>query len=251
MPICSPLGWCTVTPPSTPGTIRFLMRTFANAPRSMTSWLQRRAPKVFISRALCSLQPLAGGRSRLDRRDRADVVGRERIAVDAERTRAFHVVHGPRLEIDAFEERRLEDVGRLRDRSRTSRLCFRGSRPTALSRPRGRRIRAGISRRRSRTGAPRRSRRRSARCLSGTPACRPLPVPIGSLSVSMRTVPASANATTSGGLMRKLAFRLWCTRASKLRLPESTAHATTSFLTTASSIASSSGPALPMQVVQP
>src|SRR5437868_8945926 len=34
----------TVTPPSTPGTSRFLMRTFANVPRTITSWLPRRAP---------------------------------------------------------------------------------------------------------------------------------------------------------------------------------------------------------------
>ena len=38
------LGWWRVMPPSTPGTIRFRMRTFANVPRTMTSWLPRRAP---------------------------------------------------------------------------------------------------------------------------------------------------------------------------------------------------------------
>ena len=42
--VCSPLGWCIVTPPSTPGTIRFFSRTFANVPRIITSWFMRRAP---------------------------------------------------------------------------------------------------------------------------------------------------------------------------------------------------------------
>ncbi|MNC85401.1 hypothetical protein D3C83_09970 [compost metagenome] len=77
------------------------------------------------------------------------------------------------------------------------------------------------------------------------------PVPIGSRAMSVSTVPASANATTSGGLIKKFALRLWCTRASKLRLPESTAQAMRSFLTTGSSSPAASGPALPMQVVQP
>ena len=45
------------------------------------------------------------------------------------------------------------------------------------------------------------------------------PCPSGSWSMSMSTRPASANATTSGGDMRKLALMLWWTRASKLRLP--------------------------------
>ena len=67
----------------------------------------------------------------------------------------------------------------------------------------------------------------------------------------MSTRPASAKATTSGGDIRKLALIVWCTRASKLRLPESTLAATRSFFVTASSMAGSSGPELPMQVVQP
>ncbi len=52
----------------------------------------------------------------------------------------------------------------------------------------------------------------------------------------MSTRPASANATTSGGDMRKFALMFWCTRASKLRLPERTEAATRSFLAIASSI---------------
>jgi hypothetical protein len=64
-------------------------------------------------------------------------------------------------------------------------------------------------------------------------------------------VDASANATTSGGDMRKFDFTFWCTRASKLRLPESTEAVMRSFFTTASSMLASSGPELPMQVVHP
>ena len=67
----------------------------------------------------------------------------------------------------------------------------------------------------------------------------------------MSTRPAMAKATTSGGLIRKFALMLWWTRASKLRLPESTLAATTSFLVTICSTCGSSGPELPMQVVQP
>ena len=74
---------------------------------------------------------------------------------------------------------------------------------------------------------------------------------MGSFDMSMLTVPARPNATTSGGLMRKFARIAWWMRASKLRLPDSTAAATTSFFVTASSIWLSSGPELPMHVVQP
>src|SRR3954463_16386710 len=50
MNIFSPLGWNSVTPPSSRepsepgGIIRFLMRTFANVPRIITSWLPGRDP---------------------------------------------------------------------------------------------------------------------------------------------------------------------------------------------------------------
>ena len=64
-------------------------------------------------------------------------------------------------------------------------------------------------------------------------------------------MPAIAYATTSGGLARKLAFRFGWMRASKLRLPDSTAAATRSFFVIASLIAGVRSPALPMQVVQP
>ena len=63
--------------------------------------------------------------------------------------------------------------------------------------------------------------------------------------------PAMANATTSGGLMRKFAFTLWWMRASKLRFPDSTLAPMRSFFVSASSSSRSSGPELPMHVVQP
>jgi hypothetical protein len=44
---------------------------------------------------------------------------------------------------------------------------------------------------------------------------------------------------------------LWWMRASKFRLPESTAAVTRSFWVTACSMPPSSGPELPMHVVQP
>jgi hypothetical protein len=69
--------------------------------------------------------------------------------------------------------------------------------------------------------------------------------------MSTSTEPAIAYATTRGGEARKLARIFGWMRASKLRFPESTAAQTRSFLTTASSIGCASGPALPMQVVQP
>ena len=76
-------------------------------------------------------------------------------------------------------------------------------------------------------------------------------LPSGWVFRSTSIDPASAYATTSGGEARKLARMLGWMRASKLRLPDSTAAHTRSFLTIASSIGCASGPALPMQVVQP
>ena len=51
--------------------------------------------------------------------------------------------------------------------------------------------------------------------------------------------------------MRKFAFTLWWMRASKLRFPDSTLAPMMSFLVSASSSPRSSGPELPIQVVQP
>jgi hypothetical protein len=78
-----------------------------------------------------------------------------------------------------------------------------------------------------------------------------LPRPNGSFVRSTLTRPASAKATTSGGDIRKLARILWWTRASKLRFPESTLAATRSLSLRVASMRGSSGPELPMQVVQP
>ena len=78
-----------------------------------------------------------------------------------------------------------------------------------------------------------------------------LPLPSGSVVMSMSRLPASAYATTSGGEARKFILISGCTRPSKLRLPESTEQATTSPALTASEISGFSGPELPMQVVQP
>ena len=44
MDIGSPSGRWRVTPPSVPGASRFLRRMLAKVPRTMTSWLPRRAP---------------------------------------------------------------------------------------------------------------------------------------------------------------------------------------------------------------
>ncbi len=74
---------------------------------------------------------------------------------------------------------------------------------------------------------------------------------MGSVDRFRSTRPASANATTNGGDMRKFALMFWCTRASKLRLPLNTDAATRSCSVMASSIFGCNGPELPMQVVQP
>ena len=42
--ICSPSGRWRVNHPSVPGASRFLSRTLANVPRTITSWLPRREP---------------------------------------------------------------------------------------------------------------------------------------------------------------------------------------------------------------
>ena len=42
--ITAPSGRWRVTPPSVPGASRLRSRTFAKVPRTMTSWLPRRAP---------------------------------------------------------------------------------------------------------------------------------------------------------------------------------------------------------------
>ena len=67
----------------------------------------------------------------------------------------------------------------------------------------------------------------------------------------MSILPASAKATTRGGLMRKFALMLCWIRASKFRFPERTAQTTSSPSATAREISSGSGPEFPMHVVHP
>jgi hypothetical protein len=76
-------------------------------------------------------------------------------------------------------------------------------------------------------------------------------VPTGSVARSFSTVPAIAYATTSGGDARKFALRFGWIRASKLRLPDSTAAQTRSLPVIASLNLGARSPALPMHVVQP
>ena len=84
--------------------------------------------------------------------------------------------------------------------------------------------------------------------MTGDPS---VPVPSGSVVRSMSTRPASAYATTSGGEARYAARTSGWMRPSKLRLPDRTAATTSSSASMALATGSSSGPELPMQVVQP
>src|SRR6202161_29631 len=68
-----------------------------------------------------------------------------------------------------------------------------------------------------------------------------LSLPRGSVVMSISRFPASAYATTSGGEARKFILISGCTRPSKLRFPESTEHATTSPVLTASDMAGVGG----------
>lgn len=67
----------------------------------------------------------------------------------------------------------------------------------------------------------------------------------------MLVFPASAYATTSGGLARKLALISGLTRPSKLRLPDKTADANKSVFVIASATSGRRLPELPIHVVQP
>ena len=80
--ISSPDGTCTVHVPSEPGTSWLRRRTFANVPRTITSWLPRRAPYELKSlrSTPCSTRYAPGGRVGPDRAGRRDVVGRDRVA---------------------------------------------------------------------------------------------------------------------------------------------------------------------------
>ena len=75
-------GTCTVHVPSEPGTSWLRRRTLANVPRTITSWLPRRAPYELKSAALDAVldEVRAGRRVGLDRAGGRDVVGRHRVA---------------------------------------------------------------------------------------------------------------------------------------------------------------------------
>ena len=175
------------------------------------------------------LQIQSGGRSRLDRARRADVVGRHRVAEDGERARALDVAEAARLHAEVVEVRRLLNVGRIACPTRRPRRCCTGSRSRADSARRSR-CRAGG---RSPGRAPRSitspiSSSVGQMSLQDKRPARPCPCRAARCVRSMSTRPASAKATTSGGDIRKLALTLWWTRASKLRLPDSTLAATRS-----------------------
>lgn len=78
-----------------------------------------------------------------------------------------------------------------------------------------------------------------------------LSCPIGSVSKSMSERPASAYATTRGGLARYAPLTSLWTRASKFLFPESTAVVTRFPCSIALLTSSSNSPELPMQVMHP
>jgi hypothetical protein len=158
------------------------------------------AVEVLLRHAVLD-QILAGRCGGLDVAGRADVVGGDRVAEDRQRTRAANHRIGFGA---ALEERRFLDVGgsavpgidlagrrrhRIPQRVVGADILVDG-------------IGGGVRRR---AAARRRLPRRSARCPSDRPGHR-VPSPIGWLAMSISTRPASAKATTSGGLIRKLAL---------------------------------------------
>ena len=166
------------------------------APRAVAVELERRDAVL--------LQPLAGRAPGRDRAGRGDVVGGDRVAEHRQRARADDVVDRRRLLADAVEERRPRDVGRRLVPAVA--VCCRPARAGRASARRRRRPRRRCARKMSGETEPcDRSRltssgvgQMSAR-KTGWPS---LSVPSGSDSRSISTVPASANATTSGGEAR-------------------------------------------------
>ena len=96
-------GSARVHVPSEPGTSRLRSRTFANVPRTITSWLPRREPYELKSRALDAVldQVAAGRRVGLDRARRRDVVGRDRVAERDEAAGAVDVGDRRRARADS------------------------------------------------------------------------------------------------------------------------------------------------------
>ena len=116
-------GRAPSTCPPMPGTSRLRSRTFANVPRTITSWLPRRDPYELNARALDAVvdEVLPGRAVGLDRAGRRDVVGRDRVAEHDEAARAGDVVDARRLERHALEVGRPAHVGRGRRPTRRGR----------------------------------------------------------------------------------------------------------------------------------
>src|SRR4029079_15491610 len=104
--------------PSSPLSMKFLMRMLAKVPRIITSWLPRRVPYWLKSATPtpCSVRYLpaggapfvapargTGGRGRLDRTGRRDVIGGDLVAEEAEPARALDAADRSRLAAHADE----------------------------------------------------------------------------------------------------------------------------------------------------
>src|SRR3979490_1615305 len=104
-----------VKPPSTPGTIWFLMRILAKVPRIITSWLPRRVPYWLKSSGLTlwSMRYLPAGEATLIEPPGGEGVGGDRIEQQTQHARIDDVDKrlGPLAHAD--EIRRVLHVGRL------------------------------------------------------------------------------------------------------------------------------------------
>ena len=168
-------GRCTVHVPSLPGTSWLRSRTFANVPRTITSWLPRRAPYELNARRStpCSSRYCAGGRVGPDRAGGRDVVGRDRVAEhDEARARRAMSSTAAGLARHPLEVGRQADVRRV---GLPGEELAGGSVERAPALVAGEDVAVGArgtSRRRPTARSSRRSRPRSARCRAGTPARR-------------------------------------------------------------------------------
>ena len=108
-------GGAPSTCPRCPATSWLRSRTFANVPRTITSWLPRREPYELKSRRStpCSIEVLPGRRVGPDRAGRGDVVGRDRVAEHDEAARAVDVLDRSGLARHPVEVRRQAHVRRL------------------------------------------------------------------------------------------------------------------------------------------
>ena len=111
---CSPVGWCAVKPPSTPGASRFRKRMFANcSPMHDPVVAAPRAVGVEVAlhdSAIAQMAP--GGGVERDVAGGRDVIGGHRIAAVHQHPSVLDIGDLGRLGRHAGEERRLLDVGR-------------------------------------------------------------------------------------------------------------------------------------------